>query len=59
MANQDTVLPLNLSTVMLIDVWEHAYYLKHYNVRADYIEAWFSVLDPEAASRNFAASFAV
>ncbi|KAI4453105.1 37s ribosomal protein s26 mitochondrial [Holotrichia oblita] len=42
-ANQDTPLTLGLRPVMVIDVWEHAYYLKHYNVRADYIEDWFQV----------------
>ena len=52
--NQDTVLPLNLLPVMLIDVWEHAYYLKHYNVRADYIDAWFNVVDMDKAKANYA-----
>jgi Fe-Mn family superoxide dismutase len=52
-ANQDTVLPQNLRPVMLIDVWEHAYYLKHYNVREDYIDAWFSVVNLTKASENF------
>jgi len=51
--NQDTVLPLNLLPVMLIDVWEHAYYLKHYNVRADYIDAWFNVVDMDMAEDNY------
>ena len=51
--NQDTVLPQNIYPVMLIDVWEHAYYLKHYNVRADYIDAWFSVINIAQAEENY------
>ncbi|MGE4354347.1 MAG: superoxide dismutase, partial [Oscillospiraceae bacterium] len=44
-ANQETP-PLNLLRPILnIDVWEHAYYLKHYNLRGDYIEDWFNVVD--------------
>lgn len=42
-ANQDTPLTLNFVPIMVIDVWEHAYYLKHYNKRADYIDDWFHV----------------
>jgi len=43
-ANQDT--PLDQGTPILnIDVWEHAYYLNYQNKRADYIEAFFSVIN--------------
>jgi len=51
--NQDTVLPLNLMPIFLIDAWEHAYYLKHYNVRADYIDDWFNVVNWEQAEANY------
>lgn len=52
-ANQDTPLTLNLCPVLTIDVWEHAYYLKHYNLRANYIDDWFNVVDWDQASKNF------
>ncbi len=42
-ANQDTPLPLR--PLLLIDVWEHAYYLQYQNLRADYIKNWFCIID--------------
>jgi superoxide dismutase, Fe-Mn family len=44
-ANQDTVLPACLHPILLMDVWEHAYYLKYKNRRTDYIDNWFHVID--------------
>lgn len=43
--NQYTPLPLNLIPLLAIDVWEHAYYLKHQNNRDRYIENWFNVIN--------------
>lgn len=51
--NQNTTLSMGLCPIINIDVWEHAYYLKHYNVRADYIEDWFRILNWEKAEENF------
>ena len=48
-ANQDTPIAQNLCPIMAIDVWEHAYYLKHYNERASYINDWFYVINWERA----------
>lgn len=51
--NQNTP-PLYSRTLLLnIDVWEHAYYLKHYNLRAAYIEDWFHVVNWEKAEERF------
>lgn len=52
-ANQDTPLPKKMCPVLNVDVWEHAYYLKHYNLRADYIEDWFAVVNWEVAEENY------
>ena len=57
--NQDTPLTLNLCPVLTIDVWEHAYYLKHYNKRADYIDDWFNVVNWQMANYNYLACFNV
>ncbi len=55
--NQDTPLPLHVCPVLNIDVWEHAYYLKHYNLRADYIDDWFHVVNWDNVNKNFIRCF--
>jgi len=44
-ANQDTPLTMNLRPLLCIDVWEHAYYLKHQNLRDEYIKSFWHVID--------------
>ena len=44
------------SPVLAIDVWEHAYYLKYQNKRADYINAFWNLVNWDEANRLFAAA---
>jgi Fe-Mn family superoxide dismutase len=55
-AGHDNPLMQGHFPVLVNDVWEHAYYLKHENRRPDYLNAWWAVADWDEAARRFALS---
>lgn len=55
-ANQDSPLMHGNTPLLGIDVWEHAYYLLYQNRRADYVNAFYNVIDWNEIGRRFAAA---
>lgn len=43
--NQDNPLSIGLYPLLPLDVWEHAYYLQYQNLRGDYIDQWFHIIN--------------
>jgi Fe-Mn family superoxide dismutase len=54
-ANQDSPVSDGLAPILTIDVWEHAYYLNYQNRRADYVSAFWNVVNWDAVAAKFAA----
>lgn len=57
-ANQDTPLSDGLTPVLCLDVWEHGYYLKYQNRRAEYVDAWWNVVNWDEVSKRYETAIA-
>lgn len=51
--NQDSPLSGGMTPILGVDVWEHAYYVKYLNRRADYLAAWWNVVKWEEVGQRY------
>lgn len=54
-ANQDSPLQEGLEPILVVDVWEHAYYLNYQNRRADYLSSFWDIINWKEVENRFSA----
>ncbi len=52
--DQQGNIPLGVVPIVLLDMWEHAFYLDYVNVKADYVKAWWNIVNWTDAAERFA-----
>ena len=52
--DQQSNYPLGLVPIVVLDMWEHAFYLDYVNVKADYVKAWWNIVNWADADQRFA-----
>ncbi len=56
--DQQGNVPMGLIPLLMLDMWEHAFYLQYKNVKADYVKAWWNVVDWANVQARFATASA-
>jgi Fe-Mn family superoxide dismutase len=54
--DQQANFAVGIVPVLMLDVWEHAYYLDYHNVRADYVKAFWNIVNWENVQQRFTAA---
>ncbi|MDO5739677.1 MAG: superoxide dismutase [Ornithinimicrobium sp.] len=54
--DQQGNVPIGLTPLLMLDMWEHAFYLQYKNVKADYVKAWWNVVNWADVSHRLAAA---
>ncbi len=52
--DQQGNVPVGVTPLLMLDMWEHAFYLDYLNVKADYVKAWWNVVNWENVAARFA-----
>lgn len=56
MTDQQGQISINLTPLLMLDMWEHAFYLQYKNVKADYVKAVWNVFNWDDVAERFAAA---
>jgi len=51
--DQQGNVPVGLIPLLMLDMWEHAFYLQYRTVKADYVKAWWNVVDWANVQQRF------
>ncbi|MBC3178170.1 superoxide dismutase [Corynebacterium lujinxingii] len=53
MTDQQGNISVDFTPVLMLDMWEHAFYLQYKNVKADYVEAWWNVVNWDDVNERY------